>query len=195
VQRSLSPRSPRLCAYIALAGLTPGCLAHYQPPRADEPHALVSVRRTYLTQPPFADETRWERILLDGAIWSNQVTRSQPEQLHAEDVRVRPGPLRIQVSTQFSHFEQRPVQQVVEVEDTDAQGRPARHKRSEIRTVYAPVEVQDDRCDVEVAARFTPDREYLLQYEYRGYRHCQLSCLERALSGPLAAADPKPCER
>ena len=201
-RRSSTPRaklygvsSPRFGACAALAWLLPACMAHYQPPRVDEPHALVSVRRTYLTQPPFADETRWERILLDGALWSNQVTRSQPEQLRPEDVRVRPGPLRIKISTQFSHFEQRPVQQVVEVDDTDAHGRPTRGKRSEIRTIYAPVEVQDDRCDVEVEARFTPDREYLLEYEYRGFRHCQLFCLERTLSGPLAAADPRPCER
>lgn len=161
----------------------------------NEPHALVSVRRTYITQPPFAEETRWERILLDGSLWSNQITRSQPEQLHAEDVRVRPGPLRITVSTQFSHFEDRPVQQVVEPEDPAARDLPERHVQKEFRTVYAPTEVQDDRCDVEISARFTPDHEYLLQYEYRGYRQCQLSCLERALTGPLAAAGPKPCER
>jgi len=164
-------------------------MAHYEPPRADAPHAVVSVRRTYHTQPPFPDETRWERILLDGALWKSQVLRSQPEQLRAEDVRVRPGPLRIQVVTQLSHFEQRPVQQTVEVEDP-----AARRKRTELRTVYAPVEVQDDRCDVTAQARFTPEREYVVSYEYLGHARCRLSCLERPLSGPLAAAEPRPCE-
>lgn len=192
MQRSLSLRT---AVWIGLAGLLPACLSHYQPPRADEPHALVNVRRAYLTQPPFADETRWERILVDGALWRNQVTRSQPEQLHGEDVRVRPGILTFKVSTQFSHFEQRSVQQWVDVDDRGAHGRVTGQKRSELRTVNAPVEVQDDRCDVELRARFTPDREYLLQYEYRGFRQCALACFERALSGPLAAAEPRPCEQ
>ena len=179
----------------ATLALAPACMAHYQPPPENEPYALVSVRRTYYTQPPFADETRWERILLGDAIWKSQVLRSQPESLRPEDVRVRPGSLRIKVSTQFSHFEQRPVQQIVEVEDTDAEGRPLRRKRTEVRTVYAPVEVQDDRCDALAEGRFTPDREYLIAYEYFGFRRCRLTCLERALSGPLAAAEPRPCER
>ena len=181
--------------WLALHWLVSGCMAHYQQPSADEPHVLLSVRRTYYTQPPYADETRWERILLDGALWKSQVVRSQPEQLLPQDVRVRPGPLQIKFVTQLSHFEQRPVQQMVEVEDQDAQGRPLRRKRTEVRSVYATVEVQDDRCEVEAAGRFSPDREYVIFYEYLGYAQCRITCLERALAGPLGAAEPKPCAR
>lgn len=152
----------------------------------------MGLRRRYYTQPPYIDETRWERITLDDALWSNHVSRSQPEDLPAKEVRVRPGPLRVRVSTQFSHVEQRPVQQIVEVADDRVRGQ--NRKRSEVRTVYAPTEVQDDRCDAYASARFAPEREYVLQYEYFGYARCRLLCLERSLSGPLTAAEPRPCE-
>jgi hypothetical protein len=165
------------------------CLAHYQPPASNQPHALVSVRRMYYASPRFAGETRWERITLDDALWSNQVTAAWPDGASASEVRVRPGPLHVKVSVQFSHVEQRPVQQTVVLRDDAQTSSRTGAKHTEPRTIYAPLEVQDDRCDAEALSTIVAERAYVLLYEYAGYARCRVICLEQKSPD----TEPQPC--
>lgn len=183
---------------VALLVLPCGCIPRYEPPRLDQPHAVIKLRRTY---DQVAGARLEERVDIDEHAALRQGENAGVAATPRTDALLaHPEPSTFQVSSNFFHLEQRLV--------TESYTVPQYHYRTEsyscgygqfprtctrsvstttyetrYRTVMRTVPVSDGACTS--ALRFWPrdGGAYLVQYTYRAPGVCSLSCFEQRPRG------------
>jgi len=174
------------------------CVPPYEPPRSDQPHAIVKLRRTYETT---AGTSLAEAVDIDDHSALRESTNSAVAKApRTAAILAHPIPGTFSVRSEFSHNELRTVQESYQEPHTNYEtetyscgsgsGTTATYRscsRSVSRTTYETrwrtvtktVQVSDGECSH--AVRFAPqDRHvYLLQYTYQAPSACALSCFEQ----------------
>ncbi len=186
--------SARAVGLVALAVVATACVPRYKPPRSDQPHAVVKVRRSY-------DQVAGARLhegadidghsaLRDGAIAGVAATP------RTDALLVHPRPSTFEVSSNFYHVEQRLVTESYTVPHSHYHMEsyscgfgqtPRTCSRSVMTTTYETryrsvlrnVEVSDGACTRPLRFHPREGRAYLLQYTYRAPGVCSLSCFEQ----------------
>jgi hypothetical protein len=175
---------------VLVAAAGSGCAAPYRTPLPTEPHAIVTLRRTYNRT---VGESLTEWLLVDRQSAFNRVTWTEQIRGPAVDtLRVPPRPSTFTVKVLFSHSEIRPItdtfhEQVPQLR-TESFGcatgtctREVTDYHTEQRTQYVShyLEVSDGTCAKDV--RFAPavDHRYVLQFTYLTHGACSLSCTEQ----------------
>lgn len=171
-----------------------GCVLPYRPPSADEPHAVLKIRRSYsesagalLRESATVDE----RSVLVQEVDSQLAAASRTDAL-----LVHPGPATVKLSSAFGSYSSRQVEETyteqVPYRATESYScgsyrsyrtctRSVTRYRSELKqrwvtqTEFVPLGV----CSS--AVRFAPQvgRAYLIQYDYRASGSCSVRCLEQ----------------
>jgi len=187
-----------LRAIILVASCASACVPPYEPPRLDQPHAVIKLRRSY---DQVAGARLQERVDIEGHAALRQVEIAGVAATARTDALLaHPVPSTFEVSSNFYHVEQRLV--------TESYTVPHYHDHTEsyscgfgqfprtcsrpltlttydtrYRTVLRSFEVSDGYCSS--ALRFWPrdGRAYLLQYTYRSHGVCSLSCFEQLPRG------------
>ncbi|RYZ06463.1 MAG: hypothetical protein EOO73_15935 [Myxococcales bacterium] len=183
---------------LVIAACASACVPAYEPPRLDQPHAVVKLRRSY---DRVAGARLQESVDIEGhaALRQGEVAgvAATPR---TDAVLAHPVPSTFEVSSNFYHVEPRVVVESYTV--------PQHHYGTEsyscgygqfprtctrsistttydtrYRTVLRNVEVSDGYCAR--GLRFWPrdGRVYLLQYTYRAHGVCSLSCFEQLPRG------------
>ena len=205
-------RPARTLAVAAWALLGSACVKAYQAPTADQPHALVKIRRAYHVSAG-TDLHEYANIGEFRAL-VEQRAASQSE-ARTTAILVHPGPARWKVGSEFSHMELRMVREQYSQQvpytalETYNCGsgtsyrtctRSATRYRTETRwrTVQKHVRVSDGACHGAAAHQARQGSVYLLQYSYSGPKVCSLQCLEqRPVDGQQfqsVACQPAPAE-
>lgn len=201
LQRNLSALVRPTWLLLALGSI--GCVRHYRPPTADEPHAVLKVRRSYAVAP---GSTLREMVDLDEHRAFEGLSSSRlANEARGVAVLVHPVPASVAVRSEFFHSEMRLVQESYtetvpryETETYDCSTgfgatrnyrtctRPVTRYSSELkyRWVHKQVDVSDGACTRTL--RFAPvaGHVYLLQYTYYDHGACSLSCFEQQATGP-----------
>jgi hypothetical protein len=174
------------------------CVPPYRPPSADQPHAVVKLRRTYETS---AGVELFERVEIDEHVALEQASLSRLADAPRTDaLLVHPVPSTVSFRSVYSHSEQRLVHEsyqeprtVYETESYDCSSGfgssksfrtctrsvPRTSYETRYRDVWRTVQVTDADCSA--AYRFSPraGRVYLMQYTYHAQSVCSLSCFEQ----------------
>lgn len=175
-----------------------GCIPAYEPPRMEQPHAVIKLRRSYET---VAGVRLSEQVLVDRhlALSENEIAQVAKTAL-TDAFLAHPIPSNFEVSSNFFHYEMRTVQESYQEPRTEYRMEsyscgfgtsPRTCTRSVSHTTYTTryrmvtkqVEVSDGSC--EQTLRFSPQngRSYLLQYTYQASGVCSLSCFEQVPRG------------
>ena len=198
----------------AAAALATACVPPYEPPNANQPHAVIKLRRTY-------DQTAGTHLSEAVDIDEHSALR---ESAHAaigkaprtDSLLAHPVPGTFVVRTGFFHHEMRTVQESYQESRTTyrtesyscgtgtsyrtcTRSSPHTEYTTKYRWVTKQVEVSDGSCSR--AIRFAPKDQhvYLLQYTYQAPSVCSLSCFEQVqgpggtfknLECPAAPPDP-----
>lgn len=170
------------------------CVPPYKPPRADQPHAVVKLRRSYDT---VAGTNLSEAVEIDehSALSASAASRAV-NGARTDAILVHPVPSTFAFHGGFFHTETRLVYESYQVPHTTygmesySCGSGSSYRsctRSVSRTTYETryrnvlrqVQVSDGACSR--ALRFAPrdGRVYLLQYTYHDQSVCSLSCFEQ----------------
>ena len=187
---------PRRCALLVVLAAGCGCVqVHaYQPPRPDEPHAIVKLRRVYETR---GGDTLDEQVTVGNELALQQtvsVSVTATPRHDAIDVRARPTAIELDAS--FSHTEtyteSESYQEQVPGTKTetydcgtfDAPNTCTRtvddsHYETRWRTVERSMQVSDGACKAAIAFRPSADHVYLLDFTFRGDHACTLACYEQ----------------
>jgi hypothetical protein len=198
-----------MLASLALGSVA--CVPRYRPPSAEEPHAIVKVRRNYER---LAGVSLRETVDIDGHRAYQQVSPAAVGGAPRIDaVLVHPTLATTRISAGFFHTEMRQVHKsytervphyTTETYDcstgfgTNRVSRTCTRPKTEYRTetkyrwVTEEVEVSDGGCSAAVALAPAVGRVYLVQYTYRDHGVCQASCFEQV---PLADGrfQDRPC--
>jgi hypothetical protein len=194
---------------LLLLALLPlqACIPPYEPPRADQPHAVIKLRRSY---EQVAGARLAESVQIDEhAALREGVISAVAAEPRTDALLAHPIPSTFEVSSNFFHVESRMVTESYQV--------PQHHYRTEsyscgfgqsthmctrsvstttyetrYRTVLRQVEVSDGHCGR--ALRFFPQNQhvYLLQYTYHAHGACSLSCFEQ-VAGPEGTFQNRAC--
>lgn len=174
------------------------CVPPYKPPTADQPHAVVKLRRSYDTT---AGATLTEAVEIDehSALRDSVATRIV-QGARTDAILVHPVPSTFVVGSLFFHMETRLVHESYQVSHTEyryesydcssgfgsnrsyrscSRSVPHTVYETKYRDVWRQVQVTDAACDA--GYRFSPrdQRVYLLQYTYHARSVCSLSCFEQ----------------
>jgi hypothetical protein len=208
------PLRPALAACLAsvVAVSTTACVPAYRPPAANEPHAVLKLRRTY---EHVAGKTLREAVDVDEHRAYEQTTPAGVGAAPLTDaVLVHPIPATVRVAARFFHTESRMVQETYTVQTPhsamESYGcstgfgsnvhystctRMATHYTTETRqrTVNKVVEVPDGTCEDSV--RFSPAEShvYLIQYTYQDDRACHVACTEQIPTSADGRFQSAPC--
>lgn len=205
-------------AWVALLAFVAGCVPPYKPPTANQPHAIVKLRRSYDTT---AGTTLQESVQIDEhAALGKSAAAVVATAPRTDAILVHPVPSTFVFNSGFSHTEARLVQEsyqeshtTYDYESYDCSSgfgssksyrtcsRMVPHTRYETkyRTVWRQVQVSDGQCASGI--RFSPHdaHVYLLQYTYHAQSVCSLSCFEQVEQEPgtfqnlpCPAAPPEP---
>ncbi len=178
--------------------LLAGCVPAYEPPSADQPHAVVKLRRSY-EQPAGSALSEAVNIEDHGALRDTVSSRlaSAPR---TDALLAHPVPQTFEVHSEFFHTESRQVHEsyqeprtYYDTESYDCSSGFGTNKsyrtctRTVSRTRYETrwrwvtrlVRVTDGACSA--ALRFAPQNRsvYLLQYTYSAPNVCSLACFEQ----------------
>ena len=192
---------------LALVALVVGCVQQYRPPAANEPHAIVKIRRSYHS---FAGQSLRESAFIGDYEAMDNVRPAQLDTSESLPIRVHPGPLTWRVGSNYFHTETRMVTETyyVQVPYSASESyscgygtnyrtcyRTVTRYRSEPRTrhVMRNVEVSDGSCAMQVDQMADVGHVYLLQYSYTGPGVCSLQCLEQIPSSP-GQFTTQPCQ-
>lgn len=195
---AMSPMMKQLGTYgvigLAAANLVVGCVPTYKPPTANEPHAILKLRRTYEKN---AGTQLSEVVMIGDSAAYRSVTDSRTAATPRNDaILVHPVPADLAFQTQFSHQYTHMVQEQyneqVPYQTTEMYncGTPPHYQscsrsvtqyRSEAKTrwVNRTDTVVDGRCDVTLRLNPKQGSSYLMQYTYQDNRLCSLSCFEQ----------------
>jgi hypothetical protein len=201
----------RLAAPGLLLLSAAACMPPYEPPSADQPHAVIKLRRTYettagthLTESADVDE---HYVLKDTSL------ARVAEAPLASSFLAHPVPGTFGVHSNFHHQEMQMVHESYQESHTEyrsesydcssgfgtnksyrtcTRSSPHTVYETKYRNVMKSVEVSDGSCSRYV--RFFPkaDHVYLLQYTYQAPRACDLSCFEQ-VRGADGGFNNKPC--
>jgi hypothetical protein len=182
-----------------------GCVRVYEPPRPDQPHAIVKVRRTYdRASGPMLRET------LDIGEYRAFDHAGVPLEAATTDaILVHPGPTSWRFAAAFFHTEQRNVSETYYEQEpyTDTESyscgtgtthqtctRTVTRYRSVAKTrwVMKTVEVIDGHCDIPVAHQAEVDHLYIVQFHYLDSSVCRAECYEQ-LKGTNGAEENRRC--
>lgn len=186
----------RLAVVFAACGSA--CVPTYEPPRMDQPHAVIKLRRTY---EQVAGALLQESVHIeDHAALRQREVAGVAATPRTDALLAHPVPSTFEVASNFFHVEQRLVTERYTVPlhryHTESYSCgfgqfPRSCSRSvsttsydtRYRTVLRSVEVSDGSCAR--ALRFWPrdGRAYLLQYTYSAHGVCSLSCFEQQARG------------
>jgi len=194
-----------------------GCIPAYQPPTADQPHALVKLRRSYEQTPGSALSEAVD--VDDHYVLRDTVTSRVASAPRTDAMLAHPRPQTFEVRSEFFHRETRQVHEsyqephtYYDTESYDCSSGFGTSKmyrtctRSVSRTRYETrwrwvtkvVNVTDGSCGA--ALRFAPQNQhvYLLQFTYSAPDVCSLACVEQLGTGdgtfqnqPCPAAPPE----
>jgi hypothetical protein len=200
----------RLSGCLVGGLLALGCMRDYKPPTADQPHAILKVRRTYEN---VAGATLSELVTIDEFRgFGHASSAREGADAHTDALLIHPAPVTIGVTSEFSHMEERMVQETYYEQEsymasesyscgtgTSYQSctRSVTRYRSVPRTrmVMRSVPVSDGAC--RSAFRLAPavGAVYLMQYTYRQSSVCSLSCFEQLTpaSSPPGQIEQRPC--
>lgn len=192
------PMSTRFARALLGALALGGCVPAYKPPTAEQPHAVLKLRRSYeavagaaLSEAVDIDEHAALRAIVASSVASAPRT---------DALLAHPRPQTFEVRSEFSHTESRHVHEsyqephtYYDTESYDCSSGFGSNKsyrtcsRSVSRTRYETrwrwvtrsVQVTDGACGQ--ALRFAPQRDhvYLLQYTYSADGVCALACFEQ----------------
>lgn len=210
------PMKPSL-GILALMLLSASCVRPYKPPTADQPHAIVKLRRSYDTT---AGVTLREYVQIDeNPLLQRSAAAALARAPRADATLVHPVPGTFLFDSEFFHTESRMVHEsyqephtVYEYESYDCSSGfgtnktyrtcsrtvPRTRYETKYRYVHRQVQVTDGECAS--AIRFFPQdgHVYLLQYTYHAHSVCSLSCFEQVQQGadsfknlPCPAAPPE----
>lgn len=191
---------------IAMSIGASGCVHKYKAPLADQPHAIVKIRRAYASH---AGDTLSESAFIGEYQALTQDRAAELDATQTTAVRVHPGPIAWKVSSAYTHTEMQHVQEhytervPYTTRETYSCGtgtssrtcsRTATHYRSESKTrwVNKQVTVVDAECSSQTRQLAEVGHMYLLQYSYTGPDICSLLCLEQAPRSD-GNFDTKPC--
>lgn len=185
-----------------------GCATRYKPPTANQPHAILKLRRTYQTGG--GTHVR-EQAEIDGHHAFGALASSEAAGAARTDaILVHPTTAEVRVAAGFFHIEPRLVQETYTVQvpytttETYSCGtgtsyqtctRTVTRYRTETRyrTVMRNVEVSDGACGTELWLSPAVNGAYLLEYEYAEDTLCRLACFEQ-LPGPTPGTfENHPC--
>lgn len=192
----------------------------FRPPTGDQPHAVVKLRRTYVTGGG-SNLHENASILTDeestsGRVFGTTVDSSLAGAARVDGVLVYPMPLQLTVDTAFFHYEQRQVQESYQVqipytttESYDCSSgygatrsyqtctRQATQYRSETRTrtVTKTVEVGDGDCTAKTILIPTVGHVYLVDYKYHARGVCEMTCVEQVALPGEGQFRTLPCKR
>jgi hypothetical protein len=190
---------------IASIGLS-GCVHKYEAPLANQPHALVKIRRAYASH---AGSTLSETAFIGEYQVMEQDRAAELDETQTTAVRVHPGPVAWKVSSAYTHTETQRVQENYTEQEpytttesyscgtgtnyrTCTRTVTRYHSRQKTRWVNKQVTVVDAECSSETRQLAEVGHVYLLQYSYTAHDICSLLCVEQA---PRADGqfDTKPC--
>jgi len=179
----------------AVAALSGACVKSYEPPRADQPHAILKVRRSYES---VAGETLSEQVMVGEHRAFVESTPAKVARAPATNaILIHPIPSMVLVTASFTHVEQRLVTESyteqephLERESYDCStgfgadrtyrtcSRLATRYRSVTKTrlVNKAVTVPDGACGASVRIAPKDQRVYLLQFTYHAAGSCNLTC-------------------
>jgi hypothetical protein len=199
--------SLRTLLVIAAASIgAGGCVHKYEAPLANQPHAIVKIRRAYATH---AGTTLSESAFIGKYRVLAQERPAELDETQTSAVRVHPGPIAWRIESAYTHTEMQLVQEhyseQVPYTDTETYNcstgrnwqtctRTVTRYRSEQRTrwVNRQVTVTDAECTGRTRQIAEVGHVYLLQYSYTAHDICSLVCLEQA-SRADGQFDSKPC--
>lgn len=173
------------------------CVPAYRPPRADQPHAVLKVRRVYEEHP---GTNFREDVLLDGrrafASGGRSIQAGAPR---IDALLVHPEPVELAVEASFFHLELRLVSEIyyVQVPMTSMESYPcggshcsrmSTHFHEEMRTrwVHRWVEIVDGACSEYLEIAPAERDTLLVELTYRPGAVCELSCYQQVATGPQA---------
>jgi hypothetical protein len=197
---------PKIMVALSCASLSSGCVRQYEPPRPDQPHAIVKVRRTY--DRPSGPLLR--EVINIGEYRAFERSGVPLEAPGTDAILVHPGPASWTFAASFFHNESRMVsetyyeqQPYTETESyscgtgTSYQSctRTVTHYRSVAKTrwVTKTVEVTDGHCEVPVAHQAETDHLYIVQFHYLDNDVCQAECYEQVRS-PSGVDENRRCQ-
>lgn len=180
---------------VALLGacLLNACVPPYKPPRADQPHAVLKLRRSYET---VAGVSLAEAVSIDEHRALSEVVPSAfAESPRTGAILVHPVPGDFVVASNFFHQETHLVTESYQEPHTtyttesyscgnNTCSRSVSHTTYETRwrTVNKTVEVSDGSCTRSTRLGPQNGHVYLLQYTYQAPSVCALSCFEQVRS-------------
>lgn len=191
----------------ASAAFGSGCVPAYHPPTAQDPHAIVKIRRSYDT----GGGTRLrERLLVDDhSAFDGLVPAELGASARTDSTLVWPVTANYAFGSTFFHTESRQVQETyyTQVPYTSTESyscgsgtsfqtctRTVTHYRSESHTRWVTklVEVSDGACQAKLSFTAMANNVYLLQYSYQEPNVCSFSCFEQ-VPQPDGTFQNRPC--
>lgn len=184
-----------------------GCMPQYKPPTANDPHAVLKLRRTYdrISGPLLS-----ERLILEDtvAFESNETSRLASS-AKTDAILVHPRPTTLAAHSKFYHQETRRVQQTYydteSYSDTESYNcgtgtqyqtctRNVTRQRSVPRTRWVDevVQVSDGACSRSLSLAPVAGHVYLIQYTYQDQGACTLVCYEQRAT-PEGGVSQAPC--
>ncbi len=194
--------------WVGLIGLSLfGCVRQYQPPKPNEPHAILKLRRTY--EKTAGAELSESALVGEFQAFSNYSASEMAATPRSDAILVHPVPAELTVSSRFLHrevrrvmehyHEQVPYQASENYDCGTAKShrtctRFVRRHRSESKTrwVNKTITVDDGSCEGKLRLAPKQGATYLLQYTYQDRSLCALSCFEQK-PGPDGTMNQTPC--
>jgi hypothetical protein len=161
----------RWALWALLATSLTGCVLAYRPPKQEEPHAVLKVRRVY---PRILGDRLNEVLLINGqrAFTSREVAGNASRPRTAA-VLVTPGPQQISVAATFTHQEHQ-----WQTHTTDR--KVGNYVYRETYRTRKLVTVTDARCRAGYSLHAQADHAYLVQFTLEGHKLCRIDCYEQA---------------
>lgn len=203
-------------AYLVVILLATLSCAHlirpnYDAPSANEPHAVIKIRRVYETQ---VGTTLSESFLIDNKnALSTSRESSSASTPETDGLLVHPKAAAFVFSSSFTHTETRMVTESYTENTTEyvtesyncggfgsnssyrtcTRSVPKTHSTTKFRTVPRVVSVTDGSCGKSLF--FTPQRNktYLLQFTYQENKLCSLSCFLQKPGDEESTFENTPC--
>jgi len=189
-------RRAGLSLILGATGVTlgAGCVPAYHPPRPEEPHAIVKLRRTYESG---GGTTLREQVLVDGhGAYDGVSPAALAGAARIDSILVWPIQASYAFRSLFFHTEMRYVnetyyEQVSSLESESyscGSGTSYRtctrmvtryHTEPRQRMVMKSVEVSDGACETGLHFSAMTNHVYLLQYTYQQPNACVLACFEQ----------------
>jgi hypothetical protein len=192
---------------LSLVLTTAACVPPYRAPRLDEPHAVVKLRRSYLSK---AGTSLHEQLRIDDhQAYEAGVHAGDVDAPRIDALLVHPRAGTFSFSNQFFHVERRFVTESYAVQvpytvnsygtcgygsSSYSCSRTSTQYRTEYRTrqVWKNVVVDNGTCHLRLRVAPAPNGIYLLEYQYLEPGECRFTCFEQH-ANPDGTFQNTPC--